>query len=367
MFNELTHAPLRYDPADEHTPDDEAKTIEGLTETLTHISETTFKDNGCPLRSVHAKSHALLEGELEVASGLHPALAQGLFAQPGRYPAILRFSTIPGDILHDDVSTPRGLAIKVMGVAGARLPGSEGDVNQDFVLVNGPAFNSPNAKVFLTNLKLLAGTTDKIEGVKKALSTVLQGVNAAVKAVAGEPNATIATLGGQAETHILGDSYFSQTAFRWGDYVAKIRVTPTSPELKALTDQHLKIKDPDALREACVEFFRTHGGEWEIQAQLRTQHHDMPIENAAKEWDQDQSPYLTVGRITVRPQTAWSKARSEAVDDGLSFSVWHGLAAHQPLGGVNRVRKPTYEAGKAFRNAHGDHVAEPREPVRLPA
>src|SRR5258708_6928935 len=37
----------------------------------------------------------------------------------------MRFSTIPGDILDDSVSTPRGLAIKVIGVEGERLEGSE--------------------------------------------------------------------------------------------------------------------------------------------------------------------------------------------------------------------------------------------------
>lgn len=36
----------------------------------------------------------------------------------------MRFSTNPGDMLDDKVSTPRGLAIKLIGVEGARLPGS---------------------------------------------------------------------------------------------------------------------------------------------------------------------------------------------------------------------------------------------------
>jgi hypothetical protein len=55
----------------------------------------------------------------------------------------MRLSTTPGDILPDDVSTPRAMAIKIIGVEGERLPGTEGDVTQDFVMVNGPAFNKP--------------------------------------------------------------------------------------------------------------------------------------------------------------------------------------------------------------------------------
>ncbi len=357
---------LRYAPSDEEVPHDEAETTQSLVDTMRKISETTLRDEGHPIRSVHAKSHALLQGELEVVEGLSPSLAQGLFAEPGCYGVVMRFSTIPGDLLDDSVSTPRGLAMKVVGVQGARLPGSEG-ASQDFVLVNSPAFGAPNPKVFLANLKMLAGTTDKAPGFKKAVSGALQGVQSAIVAATGKPNATVATLGGQPETHILGETFYSQTPFRWGDHVAKVRLKPISPEMAALTDKHIKINGvPNALREACVDFFRAHGGVWEVQVQLRTDRKTMPIEDASKVWSPEASHYLTVGLVRVQPQTAWSEARSQAVDQGLSFSPWHGLAAHQPLGGVNRTRKPAYEAGRRFRAEHdGREISEPTQ-VSLP-
>ncbi|WP_174300803.1 catalase family protein [Caulobacter sp. S45] len=358
---------LRYDPSDEEVPHDEAETTQHLIDTMRKVSETTLRDEGQPIRSVHAKSHALLQGELEVLDGLSPSLAQGLFARPGRYCVVLRFSTIPGDLLDDSVSTPRGVAMKVVGVEGPRLPGSEGAASQNFVLVNGPAFGAPNPKAFLANLKLLAGTTDKAPGFKKAVSGALQGVQAVIVAVTGEPSPMVATLGGQLETHILGDTFYSQTPFRWGGYVAKVRLKPASPELTALTDKHIKINGvPNALREACLDFFRTTGAVWEFQVQLRTDRKTMPIEDASKVWPDGESHYLTVGLVRTKPQTAWSEARSQAVDKGLSFSPWHGLAAHQPLGGVNRSRRPAYEMGRNFRAEHGARaITEPTE-VSLP-
>ena len=369
MLNEPLHPALRYDPSIEETPDDEAETLQGIMEQMRKVQETTLEHEGRALRSVHAKSHALVQGELEVAADLPVDLAQGLFAKPGVHPVVLRFSTIPGDLLDDSVSTPRGLSLKVFGVEGGeRLPGSEGDTTQDFVLVNGPVFGAPTPKVFLANLKLLAATTDKAEGAKKAISGVMQGVNAAIKAVSGEPNATVAQLGGQAETHILGETFWSQTPFRFGDYVAKIRLTPVSAELKALKDEHLKVNGvPNALREACQAFFASTGGLWDLQVQLRTDAKSMPIEDASKAWSDDDSPFRTVARIKVTPQTGWSEARSHVVDGGYSFSVWHGLAAHRPLGGVNRTRQGSYKAAAAFRAEHdGQAVSEPRE-VALPA
>jgi len=65
---------------------DEAKTIQGLIATMRYINEKTFADGGHAIRSVHAKTHGILEGCLEVKAGLPSDLAQGLFATPGRYP-----------------------------------------------------------------------------------------------------------------------------------------------------------------------------------------------------------------------------------------------------------------------------------------
>ena len=125
---------------------------------------------------------------------------------------------------------------------------------------------------------------------------------------------------------------------------------------------------PNALREAVVEFFAQNGGVWEVQVQLCTDLHDMPVENAAKIWDEDKSPYIPVATIRVEPQTAWSEARSAAVDDGMSFSPWHGLAAHRPLGSIMRVRKQAYEMGKRFRMERNRRtIEEPRHAVSLPS
>lgn len=368
MLNQLEHRALPYSPSVEEIPNDEAETTQGLIDTMRKISETTLQHDGHPIRSVHAKSHALLQGELEVLDHLELPLAQGLFVAPARYPVVLRFSTVPGDLLDDSVSTPRAVAIKVIGAEGPRLAGSETDATQDFVLVNGPAFGAATPKAFLANLKLLAATTDKAEGLKKVISGALQGVNAAVKATTGAPSPTVSALGGQAETHILGETFFSQVPLRWGDYIGKVRLKPVSGELTALTDRRLKINGvPNALREACVEFFQASGGVWELQVQLRTDAEKMPIEDASKLWDEAESPYLTVARLTAGPQVAWSEARSSAVDDGMSFSPWHGLLAHQPLGGVMRARKPAYEMGRRFRAEHsGRAIVEPRE-ISLPS
>ena len=91
---------------------------------------------------MHAKSHGLLRGELQVLE-LPLPYAQGLFATPQTYPALIRLSTTPGDLLDDKVSTPRGFALKVVGVQGERLPGSPGAVTRTFCSSTGRRFSRP--------------------------------------------------------------------------------------------------------------------------------------------------------------------------------------------------------------------------------
>jgi hypothetical protein len=271
----------------------------------------------------------------------------------------MRFSTTPGDILPDSVSTPRGLAIKIVGVQGARLPDSENDVTQDFVMVNGPAFQTSNAKAFLKSLKLLAATTDKAEGAKVAMSAVMRGTEKVIEAFGGK-SGTIRGMGGEPASHPLGETYYTGVPILYGRYMAKLSVVPVSEDLTMLTDQHIDVShSKTAIREAMIEHFDVYGGEWEVRIQLCTDLETMPIEDAAKVWPEEESPYVTVARLRVQPQTAWSEERSQVID-AMSFSPWHGLEAHRPLGSIMRLRKSAYEASSHFRAEHtGVAITEP--------
>ena len=362
----MSATPIRYAPTLEQVAPDEAETQAALLDVLRSIAETTFCDYGHAVRSVHAKSHALLTGELTVLADLPPELAQGMFARLGAYSVTLRLSTNPGDIIDDAVSAPRGLAVKVIGVEGKRLPGAEGAVTQDFVLANAPAFVAPDAKAFLSSLKLLAATTDKAEGAKMVLSSALRGVDTALQAV-GVQSAMVASLGGQAMVHPLGETFYSQAPLRYGDYVAKIAIAPASPNLVMFEDQPIELGgNPNALRQAAINALARDGGEWELRVQLCTDLTRMPVEDASVPWPENLSPYRTVAHIRVPAQPAWNEERAQQADDGLAFSPWQGLLAHQPLGSINRARRPAYTAmsrDRAQRNEHPN--PEPRTAIEL--
>ena len=340
--------PIRFTLDVETVQPDEAEIISNINTTFDKILDTTAKDYGHAVRSVHAKAHGILEGTLTVHDGLPPELAQGMLAQPGEHKVYMRLSTNAGDILPDTISLPRGLALKVLDVDGERLPGAEGRT-QNFVLVNGPVFQAKTADKFLGNLKMLAGTADKLEGTKETMSTVLRGVNTALEAV-GVSSPKVQSLGGAPNVDPLGETYYSVTPFRYGDYIAKFAVVPVSSDLKSREKQEIDASDnPDALRQHIKGEMAVIDGVWELRVQLCRDLEKQPIEDPTVQWKEEDSPFQAVATIRVGRQDSWNDAQVQKVNEEMRFSPWIGLAAHRPLGNINRARKEPYEHSAGYR------------------
>lgn len=363
--------PLEFQAGMEQVEDDEADVAIAIGRTMRGIAETVLQDEGQAERGVHAKSHGIVIGEMRVHGGLPPALAQGLFARAATYPVVMRLSTIPGDVLDDRVSVPRGLAMKVVGVDGERLPGSESEVTQDFLMVDSPAFGQANPRQFLQGLKALAATTDRVPSLKQGLSTFLRGAEKTLEAM-GLESALLKTLGGHPNTHLLGETFYSQLPLLHGRYIAKFCLAPVSDHLLALKGLTLDYFEangsPNPIRDAVIDHFQHHGGEWELRAQLCTSLRSMPIEDGTVVWPETDSPFVTVATVTAGLQDVWSNGRVAQVDLGMSFSPWRGLSAHRPLGALNRVRRSAYDASARFRaKANGQALRDPRSRQDLPA
>ena len=345
----MTEVPVRYRPDVEQAQADEPGTVGQLNSAFDIILERTAEDYGHAVRSVHAKSHGVLDGELTIDAGLPPELAQGLFATPGTHKVLIRLSTNAGDILPDAISLPRGLAMKVLDVPGERLPGSEGTA-QDFIMINGKVFTAPTAEKFLGNLKMLAKTTDRLQGTKKVVSTALRGVRHAFEAVGAEAPAAVEALGGAPNAEPLGETYYSVTPFRYGDHIAKFSLKPAAPAMTALTGQTVRIEGrEDAIREEVQKEMRGIDAEWEFRVQLCRDLAKQPVEDPTVEWDEAEAPFLKVGTVRATAQDSWDPARVQRIDERTRFSIWTGIAAHQPLGNVNRARRDTYRHSADFR------------------
>lgn len=344
----MPDTPVRYHEDIEDIRPDEQTVIGEINDTFDTILKRTAEDYGHAVRAVHAKAHGLLVGELSVDRDLPPELAQGLFSRPTKHRALIRLSTNAGDILPDAISLPRGIAIKIFDAVGERLPGSEGTA-QDFIMVNAPVFQAKSADKFLGSLKLLAKTTDRMEGTKKVLSSVLQGVRGALETV-GVESATVNTLGGAPNVEPLGETYYSVTPFRYGDYIAKFSLKPIAPAMTALTGKKIDIDGRDnAIREEVQAEMRGLEAEWEFRVQLCRDLGAQPVEDPTVEWDEAEAPFQRVGTLRAARQDSWSVDKVEQIDEQTRFSIWTGLAAHRPLGNINRARRDPYRHSADFR------------------
>lgn len=91
----------------------------------------------------HIKAYFILTtsqcvvGKFTVHDNLAPHLAQGMFAKPGSYDVIMRYSSLTPKLLPDHLSAPRGIGMKIFGVEGEKIWG-EDKKTQDFTFNNYP-------------------------------------------------------------------------------------------------------------------------------------------------------------------------------------------------------------------------------------
>ncbi|MFN0035515.1 MAG: catalase family protein [Saprospiraceae bacterium] len=346
----MTHAnrPLPYADNVETIPADEADDIQRVIDALELILARGLAKSGQFRADVHVKTHGYAQGDFRVLPNLPDELAQGLFEHAGPFPAVVRFSNASSQPQPDAIPDGRGMAVKVLEVDGdmVSVDASRGRT-QDFVMINHPVFFARNVKDYLRIEQVLVQADDS------PLAT-LQGA-----LTGGDWNPlhwhwremlTVAQIAGQLPAHPASQIYFSMAPIRFGKYVAKYRVKPARDCEDSYVDLVKQLwKKRDALRLALEETLRTQEVLFEFQVQLRTSEQSMPIEDAAIEWPESESPFRTVAHLLLPRQEIESLRRDNAYKN-LAFNVWHALAAHRPLGGINRVRRRVYPLSSAWRH-----------------
>jgi hypothetical protein len=363
-----THeAYARYTDDVEVIQPDEAKLIEEVVASFARMGRMAFDKHRHAVRGAHAKSPGILKGILTVHDDLAPHLRQGLFRTPASYPVVVRFSSAPGDIHGDSVPLPKGMAIKVIGVEGRKvLPRHQGDSTQDFQLVNHPVIPFGKISTYALMQRFVELNANDSDGTLVAAGVLAKGAAWALNRVGVESH-TLETAA-MPHHHILGETFHSMGAVRFGEYIAKISAAPLSAEVRALTGRHYNpVHAPSIVRTQIREFFRDQGASYELRAQLCTNLEKMPIEDASVVWSEEDSPHQPIAKIVFQPQDTDGPARRVYADDVLSFNPWHCMPEHRPLGSIMRARKAAYESSAAFRHTmNAQPRLEPRSIDEIP-
>jgi hypothetical protein len=313
---------------DEREPDEErlAAEIERL------MREKLEEDYAPPetRRDAHPRHLGLLAGTFTVASDLPPELRVGLFAQPRSYEAWVRSSSASGKPQSDAVADVRGLAIKLRGVDGEKIPESDEPGTQDFVLLSTPAMPLGTVKLFRDAIYHSNKRSMKWFALKMLLTGKVR-VLAGLKALR------------QHQSSPLEIRYWSTTPYRFGDGIVKYSLIPTSGTPTALpavlTEHYLTEAMERRLAKETVTF--------DFAVQLHRA--GMPINDAAPRWDETASPFRKVATLTIPAQTFRTDER-DGMAEALSFSPAHARVEHRPTGSINRARMRIYRANSEFRH-----------------
>jgi hypothetical protein len=342
--------PIPYTPDIEFIDADEVELTKQIVEQMAASSRCAFERHRHAIRDAHAKSNGLLKGELEIHADLQAELRQGVFAEARVYQVVARLSSAPSDIHSDEIPAARGFALKIIGVDGERLsPDIEGN-NQDFLMVNFPALAFGTIAKYKRMLTLLEANSHAPDTFQRLVAGTAHGAKQVLESLGGTPGATLDGLA-RDNHHPLGESYHTQAAIRFGAYVAKLALQPSSDSVRRLTGKPVDNVQYASMRDAVSAHFAEHGAEYTLSAQLCTDLSKMPVEDAAIAWPEELSPQRAIATLRFAPQSTAHPARQVYGDDVLSFNPWNGIAAHQPLGGIMRIRRAAYERSTAFRHA----------------
>lgn len=342
---------VNYRPQVEQKQENEEEDILHITEQMAQTNNQVFDRHRHAVRDAHAKSHGFLKGILTVPENLPAHLAQGIFAHPGYYDVMVRLSAAPGDLHSDKTPAPHGFALKILNVPGQRLlPNDPSDGHhQDFLMVNIPVLTFGTVRKYKQMLPFITEAEQAPEPVMRSLRQVMRGVDYLVNRAGFPAPASLKGLA-RSQHHVLGETYHSMAALRYGDYIAKISVAPESDSVKKLTGIQMQINDDSAIRDIVRDFFQKNTADYVIRAQLCTDLRTMPVEDAAVLWKEQESPHQVIGHLHFPQQDTFSPARRVYSDDVLSFNPWHGVTEHQPLGSIMRVRMQAYERSSSFRH-----------------
>lgn len=338
------------DPAETIDPDEPAIAAQ-LVELIRTAVQRTY-DDGDPkqptaFRDAHAKIVGLVRAEVRVRADLPAALAHGVW-QPGAvYKAWVRFSNGESPPKSDGARDARGMAIKLCGVpasVGERLPGDTEAATQDVVMIDNPSFFIKDAREYVDFVVRKINKQSLIFGFIVTADWPWRW--------RWRELCTMLRLQKSPPSH-LAQTYHSMTPYRLGPNVVKLRARPLTEAVPRSDTQ------PDSLRAAMQAQLATGDALFALEVQPRTDD-ALLVEDARQVWPEADAPFEQVAELVIPPQSFASPAQL-AFGDRLSFSPWHGLVAHRPLGSLNRMRRLVYPASSTLR--HGLNATPLVEPT----
>jgi hypothetical protein len=321
-----------------------------VAEKLSSVIEQSIRQQYAPgeaRRDAHPKAHGCVKAEIHVLETIADALAQGIFIPGKTYQAWIRFSNGSSDPTRADIKRDaRGMAIKVLGVPGKKLLEDEDDaLTQDFIMINHPVFFATDPSRYLSFMR----DADSGHFYTKLLIPFALGAKGTM--IALETRST--RISNPVQTR-----YWSMVPYQLGTGPGRQAVKYSARACSRTVDPMPSNPNHDFLRGALRNTLQDGDACMEFLVQPRTSR-AMDVEDSRREWKEAQAPFYPVATIRI-PRQGFDTAEQNEFCENLSFTPWHALPEHRPLGVTNRLRKVVYE--RISRARHEINHAKRQEP-----
>jgi hypothetical protein len=280
-------------------------------------------------------------------SALAARLAQGLFAKPGIYPAIVRFGNADPSKNSDFKPDVRSLSFSVdLARQGAGISDANAG-RQDFSMQNTTTLPINDSTAFLALFTVMTAS-------KPAAALWSLPFKDKLRVVRSVTLAALQTLQKIKPYQLL--RYGSDVPFRHGPVdVVKYSATPP-PNNPA---EPLQRKNPNGLQDELIRHVQEDSkmssfnfGVQFLDPDRMTywgKHRDANfwIENASIDWREAEAPFHTIARLTIVPK---SHLGPDAADEVYFDVTGHSTPDSTPVGSINRARWPSEVASRKARS-----------------
>lgn len=285
------------------------------------MQEHNFATHRHHMRVTHVKTQGIVKGQLVINKDLPEEFAHGIASPENAahaHPVAIRFANEPSWLQDDRTPGPRGCSMRIFNVEsqdGWLDESGAKSKTQDLTFNNAPQLELRNLPTTLDIFKIRErnfNTPEKIPQEVKKLRN-----DADLQLAPGQlPN-----------HHFLGYTMYSQSAYRWGPYIAKYALFPTGPAQKNLAADHVIDKeksDPDQHEKWLRQYFKSknHRAEYELRVQLCENLAEQSVEDCGLDWSEERYPFRAIGQVVLPgAQDPFDPARRSFWDDRMKLNV----------------------------------------------
>lgn len=319
--------PLKYNKKFDRLTDEEKELLEINKKSIADFVEQSpsVSDVNFATRNAHAKTYAVARGEFLIDKNVPEELQK--FFDKERYNLKIRFSNAHLKINNSKKDIPAyGFAV--------RIKDENGNMIANYPLVNFPLFPINSVSVFL---KLFTSVNRFFIKKWSSFSLMMQILKVIPSTLTSSFIKNIFKLWAKRNDFFLSFDYHSVGAYRLGENMIKIKLSPTS------VNKHFgeKVKT----KEAIEDYLTSHDFKADVLIQICYNLDDQPINRLNVEWKN--SPFIKIGEIKINKDSLLDARSCE--NELLSFNPFESNPYFQPVGKIQKLRDEAYKTSLQTR------------------